>query len=63
MSTLIVYFSLEGNTKFISEKISETISADIVSLNVIKKYPTEGFKKYFWGREKCYFWRKTKTDQ
>ncbi len=49
MSTLIVYFSLDGNTKFISEKISETINADIISLKTRKKYPTEGFKKYFWG--------------
>lgn len=49
MSTLIVYFSLEGNTKFICEKIAETISTDIISLKTRKKYPTEGFKKYFWG--------------
>jgi len=49
MSSLVVYFSLDGNTKLIAEKIAKTINADIIELNTRKKYPTEGFKKYFWG--------------
>lgn len=60
MSTLIVYFSLDGNTKFIAEKIAETINADIIELKTNKKYPTEGFGKYFWGGKSVIFGEKPK---
>ncbi len=60
MSTLVVYFSFEGNTKFIAEKIAETISADIVELKTSKKYPAEGFGKYFWGGKSVIFGEKPK---
>ena len=40
MSTLVVYFSLDGNTKFIAETIAETINADMIELKTSKKYPT-----------------------
>ncbi len=49
MSVLIVYYSLEGNTKFIAEKIKETLDADVLELIPGKKYPTGGFTKYIWG--------------
>lgn len=55
MSTLIVYFSFDGNTKFIAEKIAETINADIIELKTSKKYPKEGFLKYFWGGKSVIF--------
>ena len=55
MSTLIVYFSFDGNTKFIAEKIAETIDADIIELKTNKNYPTEGFGKYFWGGKSVIF--------
>lgn len=60
MSTLVVYFSFGGNTKFIAEKIAETISADMIELNTSKKYPTEGFRKYFWGGKSVIFGEKPK---
>ena len=55
MSTLIVYFSFDGNTKFIAEKITETINADIIELKTSKEYPTKGFLKYFWGGKSVIF--------
>jgi Flavodoxins len=58
MSTLIVYFSFGGNVKFIAEKIAETIGADPVELKTSKKYPTEGFRKYFWGGKSVIFGEK-----
>jgi flavodoxin len=58
MSTLVVYFSFNGNTKFIAETIAETISADIIELKTSKKYPTEGFKKFFWGGKSVIFGEK-----
>ena len=39
MSTLVVYFSFNGNTKMIAEKIAETINADVVELKTSKEYP------------------------
>ncbi|MGC6177863.1 flavodoxin family protein [Lacrimispora sp. 38-1] len=55
MSVLVVYFSFEGNTKLIAEKIGETLNADIVELKTSKKYPTEGLGKYFWGGKSVVF--------
>lgn len=60
MSILVVYFSLDGNTKFIAEKVAETISADMIELKTSKKYPREGFKKYFWGGKSVIFGEKPK---
>ena len=60
MSTLVVYFSFDGNTKFIAEKVTETISADMIELKTSKKYPREGFKKYFLGGKSVIFGEKPK---
>lgn len=49
MRNLIVYYSLEGNTKFISETIAKEIDADILELKPKKAMPSSGFKKYVWG--------------
>ena len=49
MSTLVLYFSLEGNTKFVAGRIAETLHADTIALNPSKKYPDKGFQKYLWG--------------
>lgn len=54
-SALVVYFSFDGNTKLIAEKIGETLNADVVELKTSKKYPTEGIGKYFWGGKSVVF--------
>jgi flavodoxin len=58
MSTLVVYFSFTGSTKSIAEKIAETLGADIMELKTSKNYPTEGFRKYFWGGKSVIFGEK-----
>ncbi len=58
MSTLVVFFSFEGNTKFIAETIAKTMNADILELKTSKKYPTEGAGKYFWGGKSVLFGEK-----
>ncbi|MEM1484880.1 flavodoxin [Oscillospiraceae bacterium PP1C4] len=60
MSTLVVYFSFDGNTKFIAEKIAKTINADVIELKTSKKYPKKGFQKYFWGGQSVIFGEKPK---
>lgn len=58
MRNLVVFFSFEGNTKFIAETISKTVNADIMELKTSKKYPTEGFGKFFWGGKSVIFGEK-----
>ncbi|SDY59264.1 flavodoxin family protein [Lachnobacterium bovis] len=49
MNTLIVYYSLEGNTDFVAKKIADKLQADLLRLVPVKKYPEKGFAKFFWG--------------
>lgn len=55
MSTLVVFFSFEGNTKIIAETIAKTMNADIMELKTSRKYPTEGLSKFFWGGKSVIF--------
>ena len=49
MKTLIVYYSLEGNTEYAASKIAEIGGFDTLRLVPVKKYPDSGFRKFFWG--------------
>ena len=72
MKAIVVYYSLEGNTKYVAEKIAEIMSADILRLEPVKEYPAEGSKKFIWGGKsvmlgetpglKNYEWNKSDYD-
>ena len=47
--TAVVYYSLEGNVRYMAETIAEALGADLVSLMPVKPYPDRGFKKFFFG--------------
>ena len=49
MKTVIVYYSLSRNTKYVTEKMADTLGADMIPLVPKKTYPDSGFKKLFWG--------------
>ena len=49
MKPLIVFYSFEGNTKLIAEKIAQTVDAEALELKPQKEIRTKGFMKYFWG--------------
>lgn len=49
MSTLIVYYSLEGNTDYAAKRIAEQIGADLLCLRPIKVYATKGLAKFLHG--------------
>ncbi len=49
MKSLIVYYSLEGNTEFIAGSISKKLSSDVLKLVPKKAYADKGFAKFFWG--------------
>lgn len=55
MKTLVIFYSLDGNTKFISEIIARELNADLFELKTEKVYPSSGFKKYFWGGKSVVF--------
>ena len=49
MKTLIVYYSLEGNTKWAAETLAEKLGADTLRLVPVAAYPDKGFKKFLFG--------------
>ena len=49
MKTIIVYYSLEGNTQYAAEKIAGEIGADLLRIQPKKAYPNSGFRKFLWG--------------
>ena len=49
MKRLIVYYSLEGNTEFIVNKLVEKTGADKLKLVPVKAFADKGFAKFFWG--------------
>ena len=49
MKTLIVYYTLEGNTHYTAKKIASAIGADVLRIKPVKTYPKKGFRKFFWG--------------
>ncbi|QEZ67642.1 hypothetical protein D4A35_01370 [Paraclostridium bifermentans] len=60
MKNLVVYYSLEGNTKLIAEFIAKEIDADIIELKPKKEFPSSGFRKYVWGGKSVIFKQKPK---
>ena len=50
MRTLVIYYTLTGNTKEVAEAVAQELGAEIEEIittkEIIKK---EGFGKYFWG--------------
>ncbi len=55
MKTLIVYYSLEGNTDYAAKRIKEKTGADLLKLIPKKAYADKGFKKFFWGGKSAVF--------
>ena len=49
MKTLVVYYSLEGNTEYAADKIIGKTGADELKLIPIKPYCDKGAKKFLWG--------------
>ncbi|NMM62520.1 flavodoxin [Clostridium sp. P21] len=55
MRTLVVYYSLEGNTRFIAETIARSINGDILELKPEKDVPSKGFLKFILGGKQAVF--------
>lgn len=49
MKTLIVYYSLEGNTEYAAKIVADKLGAELLRLVPKKAYADKGFAKFFWG--------------
>ncbi len=49
MKDLIVFYSLEGNTRYAAERIRDRVGADMLSLVPKKEIKSKGFAKFIWG--------------
>ena len=58
MKTAIVYYSLNGNIRYTSEKIAKELGADLIELVPVKAYPDKGMKKFLWGGSAVTFKKK-----
>ncbi|MGE4454268.1 MAG: flavodoxin family protein [Sphaerochaeta sp.] len=48
MNTLaVVFYSLEGHTKYLAEHLAQRLDADLFQIHPKKPYPTKGFAKFF----------------
>lgn len=49
MKAIIIYYSLDGNVKLLSETMAQELGADILPLKLKKEIKNDSFMKYFWG--------------
>ncbi len=58
MKTLIVFYSLEGNTKIIADILAEELDSECIELKPDKEIPKGGFTKFLWGGKSVLFHEK-----
>ncbi len=49
MKTIIVYYSMNGNTDFAAQRIAALTGAGLLRIEPEKAYPDSGASKFFWG--------------
>ena len=54
-NTVIIYYSLDGNTDHVARRIAEKTGAKLVRLETKRAYPRKGFKKFFIGGRDALF--------
>lgn len=55
MKSLVIYYSLEGNTEMIAKSIASEVNADILELKPKKDIHPKGFLRYVWGGKQVLF--------
>ncbi len=49
MKTCILYYSYEGNTKFIAEILANELNCDLYRIKTKKPFNSKGLMKFVWG--------------
>jgi len=60
MKSAVIYYSLDGHTRFIADLIAGETGADVFELKPVKETAKAGFRKYFWGGASVIFSEKPK---
>ena len=60
MKAIVVYYSMDGNSKHVAEEIAAYTGADICRLEPVKDYPKGNVTKYIWGGKSAVFGEKPK---
>lgn len=58
MRTIIIYYSLDGNTEFVARKVAQDLNASLLKLEPEKEYPKGSVSKYVWGGKSVVFGEK-----
>lgn len=62
MKTAVVYYSLQGNVRYVASKVSEALGADLIELVPVKAYPDKGMIKFIWGGSAVTFKKKPELE-
>ncbi|EJO5348757.1 flavodoxin [Clostridium botulinum] len=55
MKSLIVFYSLEGHTKFIADIMGKELECDLLQLKPEKEISKTGFRRFIWGGKSVIF--------
>lgn len=59
---IIIYYSFEGTTKYISELMKYKLDFDILEIKPISELKSKGFSKYIWGVSQVFMKKEPKLD-
>ena len=62
MKTAIVFYSMHGNVRYVSEKVAKELGADIIELIPVKAYPDKGAMQFIWGGSAVTFKKKPELE-
>lgn len=63
MKDLIVYYSLEGNTGYVADRLKDKLGADTLCLVPKKEYSTKGAAKFIWGGKSAIMGEKPELEE
>jgi len=55
MKVMVVYYSMDGNSKYVADEIANQMDADVLRIEPVKSYPSGAFSKRFWGGKDAIF--------
>ena len=55
MASAVVFYSLEGTTKTVAERLAKELDAKLIAIEPEKAYPTSGFAKFMKGGKDVLF--------
>ncbi|MTK13106.1 MAG: flavodoxin [Clostridiaceae bacterium] len=63
MKKLVVFYSFEGNTRYIAQSITKAINADLLELKPKKDVKSKSFMKYLWGGKQVVLGQKPELER